>query len=207
MSLKAYKRQGANWEEFDTYKRLNQGNSSHPGHGHMRKALGIFTIPLVGGDHYCLVQKPTWESFRDLLHRNPSHRFTKELGRILRRWLGYWANLLRVSSNAGLGATNFLRIMVSMMLYHLKLAIRNRFLTILFVGTWKAEMDVPQDTSLERSEEFLEGKNKEIFFGFYERDATVATRGSENSKGIAGGSMAKLPNRLMYGVIYVRSTL
>lgn len=79
MSLKIYKRQEADWEEFEVYKRLNQGNSSHPGHGHVRKALGMLTIPRVGGDHYCLVQRPTWESFGDLLHRNPSHRFTEEL--------------------------------------------------------------------------------------------------------------------------------
>jgi serine/threonine-protein kinase SRPK3 len=37
---------------------------------------------------------------------------------------------------------------------------------IFFVGTWKAEVDVPQDTSLEQSEEFLEGKNKEMFLVF-----------------------------------------
>lgn len=79
MSLKVYKRQEANWEEFEVYKRLNQGNSSHQGYGHVRTALGIFTIPRAGGDHYCLVQKPTWESFRDLLHRNPRHRFTEDL--------------------------------------------------------------------------------------------------------------------------------
>jgi serine/threonine-protein kinase SRPK3 len=79
VSLKVYTCQEANWGEFEVYKRLNQGNSSHPGYGHVRKALGIFTIPRAGGDHYCLVQKPTWESFRDLLYRNPIHRFTEEL--------------------------------------------------------------------------------------------------------------------------------
>ncbi|KFZ12966.1 hypothetical protein V501_03950 [Pseudogymnoascus sp. VKM F-4519 (FW-2642)] len=79
VSLKVYTRQEANWGEFEGYKRLNQGNSSHPGYGHVRKALGIFTIPRAGGDHYCLVQKPTWESFRDLLYRDPRHRFTEEL--------------------------------------------------------------------------------------------------------------------------------
>ncbi|KFZ00370.1 hypothetical protein V500_01073 [Pseudogymnoascus sp. VKM F-4518 (FW-2643)] len=79
VSLKVYKHQEANWEEFEIYERLNQGNSSHPGYGHVRTALGIFTTPRAGGDHYCLVQKPTWESFRDLLHRNPRHRFTEDL--------------------------------------------------------------------------------------------------------------------------------
>lgn len=37
---------------------------------------------------------------------------------------------------------------------------------IFFARTWKAEVDGPQDTSLERSEEFLEGKNKEMFLIF-----------------------------------------
>lgn len=79
MSLKVYKRQVANWEEFEVYKRFNQGNSSHPGYDHVRTALGIFSIPRDGGDHYCLIQKPAWENFRDLLYRNPRHKFTEEL--------------------------------------------------------------------------------------------------------------------------------
>ncbi|KAJ5736092.1 uncharacterized protein N7483_001217 [Penicillium malachiteum] len=35
--------------------------------------------PLFGGNHSCLVQIPMWESFRDLLYRNPYHRFTEDL--------------------------------------------------------------------------------------------------------------------------------
>ncbi|EEH36973.2 kinase domain-containing protein, partial [Paracoccidioides lutzii Pb01] len=69
----------ANQEEFQIYKYLNQGNPSHPGYVHVRKALDIFTIPRPGGSHHCLVQKPMWESFRDLLYRNPNHRFTEDL--------------------------------------------------------------------------------------------------------------------------------
>ncbi|KFZ14716.1 hypothetical protein V502_05935 [Pseudogymnoascus sp. VKM F-4520 (FW-2644)] len=33
-------------------------------------------------------------------------------------------------------------------------------------GTWKAGVEIPQDTSLERSEEFLEGKSKDMFLDF-----------------------------------------
>ncbi|PYH71785.1 kinase-like protein [Aspergillus vadensis CBS 113365] len=53
--------------------------SSHPGYAHVRTALDLFTIPRNGGDHHCLVQQPMWESFRHLLYRNPTHRFTVDL--------------------------------------------------------------------------------------------------------------------------------
>ena len=39
-------------------------------------------------------------------------------------------------------------------------------LMILRPGRWKADVEVPQGTSLEQSEEFLEGKNKEMFLNF-----------------------------------------
>ncbi|EZF32053.1 CMGC/SRPK protein kinase [Trichophyton interdigitale MR816] len=79
VTLKVYTRGEDNREEFDIYKHINQGNQSHPGYAHVRTALDIFTIPRAGGDHHCLVQKPMWESFRDLLYRNPTHRFTEDL--------------------------------------------------------------------------------------------------------------------------------
>ncbi|KAM5486081.1 hypothetical protein MaudMau93_005155 [Microsporum audouinii] len=79
VTLKVYTRGEDNREEFDIYKHINQGNQSHPGYAHVRTALDIFTIPRAGGDHYCLVQKPMWESFRDLLYRNSTHRFTEDL--------------------------------------------------------------------------------------------------------------------------------
>lgn len=79
VSLKIYTRDESNQEEFQVYKQLNKGSSWHPGHVYIRRALDVFTIPHSGGDHMCLVQKPMWESFRDLLYRNPTHRFTEEL--------------------------------------------------------------------------------------------------------------------------------
>jgi len=33
-------------------------------------------------------------------------------------------------------------------------------------GQWKADVGIPKDTSLEKSEEYLEGKNKEMFIKF-----------------------------------------
>ncbi|KAF7871896.1 hypothetical protein EAF04_004003 [Stromatinia cepivora] len=79
VTLKIYTRDQTNPEEFQIYKALSRGNSSHPGYRHVRTALNTFTIPRQGGHHHCLVQKPMWESFRDLLNRNPRHRFTEDL--------------------------------------------------------------------------------------------------------------------------------
>ncbi|EEH04351.1 protein kinase [Histoplasma capsulatum G186AR] len=78
-TVKIYTRDKANQEEFQIYKYLNQQNPSHPSYAHVRKALDVFTIPHSEGDHHCLVQKPMWESFKDLLYRNPNHRFTEDL--------------------------------------------------------------------------------------------------------------------------------
>ncbi|KAL2368302.1 hypothetical protein RJZ57_007319, partial [Blastomyces gilchristii] len=82
VTVKVYTRDEVNQEEFQIYKYLKQGNPSHPGYVHVRKALDVFTIPRPGGGHHCLVQKPMWESFKDLLYRNPNHRFTEDLLRV-----------------------------------------------------------------------------------------------------------------------------
>ncbi|EZF36590.1 CMGC/SRPK protein kinase [Trichophyton rubrum D6] len=79
VTLKIYTLGEDSQEEFQIYKNLNQGSSRHPGHAHIRKALDIFTISSSRGSHSCLVQNPMWESFRDLLYRNPNHRFTEDL--------------------------------------------------------------------------------------------------------------------------------
>lgn len=65
--------------EYNMYNILSKGNASHPGYNHVQTALDLFTIPRQGGEHRCLVQKPMWDGFRDLLNRNPAHRFTDEL--------------------------------------------------------------------------------------------------------------------------------
>ncbi|TGO33322.1 hypothetical protein BHYA_0252g00030 [Botrytis hyacinthi] len=79
VSLKIYTRDGDSQEEFEIYKCLKKGNNSHPGFRHVRTALEIFTIPRVGGDHTYLVQKPMWESFRELRYRLPNHCFTEKI--------------------------------------------------------------------------------------------------------------------------------
>jgi serine/threonine-protein kinase SRPK3 len=79
VALKVYAREEVNQEEFKIYQYLSRANPSHPGYPHVRTALDTFTIRRPGGDHHCLVQNPMWESFRDLLYRNPTHRFTEDL--------------------------------------------------------------------------------------------------------------------------------
>jgi serine/threonine protein kinase len=79
VTLKVYTRDEGNQDEFQIHKQLDQGSSWHLGHAHIRKALDLFTIPRSGGNHPCLVQKPMWESFKDLLYRTANHRFTEDL--------------------------------------------------------------------------------------------------------------------------------
>lgn len=65
--------------ELQTSKAIANANRHHPGHPHVRTALDIFAIERQGGNHQCLVQAPMWDSWRDLLHRNPSGRFSTPL--------------------------------------------------------------------------------------------------------------------------------
>ncbi|GKZ23577.1 hypothetical protein AbraIFM66951_009850 [Aspergillus brasiliensis] len=55
VTLKIYTRDESHAEEFNIYQHISQGNSSHPGYGY-----------------------PMWDSFHDLLFRNPRRRFTED---------------------------------------------------------------------------------------------------------------------------------
>ena len=61
------------------YQSLGKGNRNHIGYPHVMGALDELVVPRHGGDHHCLVLKPMWDSFKDMLLRNPSHRFTQPL--------------------------------------------------------------------------------------------------------------------------------
>ncbi|OJJ68258.1 hypothetical protein ASPBRDRAFT_77961 [Aspergillus brasiliensis CBS 101740] len=74
-----YTRDKSHTEEFNIYQHISQGNPSHTGYSYVRAALDTFIIPHPGGDHPCLVQQPMWDSFHDLLFRNPRRRFTEDL--------------------------------------------------------------------------------------------------------------------------------
>ncbi|KAF3479599.1 kinase domain-containing [Arthroderma uncinatum] len=65
--------------ELRTYEAIAKANPYHPGHSHIRTAVGMFEIERQGGNHQCLVQPPMWDSWRDLLYRNPSGRFSVAL--------------------------------------------------------------------------------------------------------------------------------
>ncbi|POR38337.1 Uncharacterized protein TPAR_01454 [Tolypocladium paradoxum] len=78
VSLKIFRR-GVDQNEVDIYAQLGKANPSHPGHHHVRTALDTFKLQRDEGNHHCLVQKPMWDSWRDMLSRNPTHRFTEKL--------------------------------------------------------------------------------------------------------------------------------
>ncbi|KAM3498144.1 hypothetical protein MY10362_008522 [Beauveria mimosiformis] len=65
--------------ELERYERISSANRWHPGHSHVRTADRMFSIPRPGGAHHCLVQPPMWDSWKDLLERNESGRFSTGL--------------------------------------------------------------------------------------------------------------------------------
>lgn len=79
VALKVYTRGQHHDKEFELYQTIGKTSPSHPGHRHVRTALEAFTIEHNNADHRCLVQKPMWDSFGDLLQRNPTHRFSEDL--------------------------------------------------------------------------------------------------------------------------------
>lgn len=68
-----------NEHEFSMLRRLNETNPRHSGYAHVRVAYDRFQISREAGRHSVLVLRPTWESLKDLLRRNPTHRFTPAL--------------------------------------------------------------------------------------------------------------------------------
>lgn len=89
VALKVYTRDVGNREEFQIYDQIRRlGSLSHPGQFHVRTASDMFKLPspyatAAGGtvmaEHHCLVQEPMWDSWKDLLRRNPAQRFTEAL--------------------------------------------------------------------------------------------------------------------------------
>ncbi|KAJ5930542.1 hypothetical protein N7466_006035 [Penicillium verhagenii] len=224
VTLKIYTRNEGNQEEFQIDKQLDQGNSWHPGHDHVRKALDIFIIPSSGGGHPCLVQNPMWESFKDLLYRNPSHRFTEDLLKagLMQIFLALDylhtecklvhtdtksdnilqeigdKSILESSTQAELQSPSPRKIIWDLFegrhLFYgndpdgkgystrahlaevmgilgsppLDMLQRGKRSQEFFTsdGKWKQDIEIPTEVSLELSEEFLEGENKEMFMAF-----------------------------------------
>ncbi|KAH8722359.1 kinase domain protein [Phaeosphaeriaceae sp. PMI808] len=79
VALKIFTNDIQNREEISIYKHLQSIKSNHPGRRRLRDALGTFTLHGTKGEHQCLVHEPMWESARDLLWRNASHKFTEDL--------------------------------------------------------------------------------------------------------------------------------
>ncbi|GAB1315991.1 hypothetical protein MFIFM68171_06201 [Madurella fahalii] len=79
VALKIYTRGGGSTGEIETCSYLSRVNPSHAGYRHVRSAVGSFALHHPKGKHACLVQKPMWDSWKDLTRRNPINRFTEEL--------------------------------------------------------------------------------------------------------------------------------
>ncbi|KAI1459204.1 kinase domain protein [Annulohypoxylon moriforme] len=80
VALKIYARGEESYNnEFHMYERISAANRTHPGSRHFAAVLDTFVLPRPGGDHHCLVQKPMWDSWRQLALRNHANRFTSDL--------------------------------------------------------------------------------------------------------------------------------
>lgn len=75
-----YTSDDAHQDESKIYEVMRNVKSSHPGRQHVRSALDGFALQSPAGkEHYCLIQTPLWDSWRDLPRRNPVNRFTEDL--------------------------------------------------------------------------------------------------------------------------------
>jgi len=79
VALKVYTRDSSKLDELRAYTALAKADHSHPGRRHVRRAIDTFVLRSHGGQHRSLVQEPMWDSWKDLLRRNPAHRFTEDL--------------------------------------------------------------------------------------------------------------------------------
>ncbi|CAH0040708.1 unnamed protein product, partial [Clonostachys rhizophaga] len=75
VALKIYIQGHTGKEKFEVSNKILQGDSAHPGYHHLRTAREMFVLPHPNGDHHCMVQDPMWDSWRDILRRNPTRRF------------------------------------------------------------------------------------------------------------------------------------
>ncbi|KAF9480296.1 CMGC protein kinase [Pholiota conissans] len=75
VALKVYMR-GEGEEELEVYAHLSKANPSHRGYRHVRTILDTVKLQRNGEDYNCLAMKPMWDSWKDMLRRNPTHRFT-----------------------------------------------------------------------------------------------------------------------------------
>ncbi|KJZ70226.1 hypothetical protein HIM_10374 [Hirsutella minnesotensis 3608] len=79
VALKVYTKDSGCRDEFQTLKAIGSANTSHPGHRGVQTALDLFKLKGPQDDHYCLVLNPMWESWKHLLRRNDSGRFSVDL--------------------------------------------------------------------------------------------------------------------------------
>ncbi len=83
VALKIFTNDSQNREEVQIHEHLRSVQSKHPGRDMIRNALDTFTLQGPNGEHPCLVHEPMLENVAELLDRNPSHRLSEDLLRLL----------------------------------------------------------------------------------------------------------------------------
>ncbi|ROT39615.1 kinase-like protein [Sodiomyces alkalinus F11] len=185
VALKIFKR-GIQLHEFEIYSLIGQANPSHPGHRHVRTAVDTFELQGTEGNHHCLVLKPMWDSWRDMLRRNPAHRFSEVL---LKAGLAqlYPVDIWNVGvmiwdlfegrhlfygddpkKNKYTTRAHLAEVVAMLGPPPLDIVQKGRRSMEFFTedGKWKADVDIPQDTCLDNAVARYEGEEKEKFLTF-----------------------------------------
>lgn len=63
-----------NDDELNTYKRISQVETDHPGRSAIRELLDSFDVSGPAGEHRCLVHPPLWDNMLTFIHRNSEGR-------------------------------------------------------------------------------------------------------------------------------------
>ncbi|OCK87907.1 uncharacterized protein K441DRAFT_709141 [Cenococcum geophilum 1.58] len=143
-----YTRDEDNKEEFEIYKQLSKGDSSYPGYHPLPRKF-VNDAPIYASRRFELPKKFGAAVLSDFGSAHLFHGYN----------LGYkqYATHTHLSKVIGLLGPPPLNL--------IKRGTQSpEFFTE--DGQWKADVGIPKDTSLEKSEEYLKGKNKEIFIKF-----------------------------------------
>ncbi|KAJ6444045.1 serine/threonine-protein kinase SRPK3 [Purpureocillium lavendulum] len=80
VALKVCTRDLADGHESKILEAIAKANPSHPGYRYVRTALETLQLERPGGgDHCCIVQRPMWDSWSDLVRWNDSGLFSEDL--------------------------------------------------------------------------------------------------------------------------------
>ena len=131
VALKIFTNDRQNRQETKIYKHLMNVQSEHPGRNFIRKACDFFPLQGPKGEHQCLVHEPMLENTYELLHRNPSRRFTEDLLKVFLVRLLIAVDYLHTEANL---------VHTDISAWNILLGIENQSIIQMFI---KAEQDYP----------------------------------------------------------------